>query len=85
MGVTSCVSSSGVTLNGGVWSLDGSKSLKGEKTTSFSENHSASKRRKSDVDTFAAIKADNFDQVFVYVVERESTLFFIKHIFSFLG
>lgn len=60
--VTSSVSSSGVTLNGGVWSLDGSKSLKGEKTTSFSDNHSASKRRKSDVDTFAAIKADNFDQ-----------------------
>jgi hydroxymethylbilane synthase len=59
--VNTSVSSVDVSLTGGVWSLDGSKSLKATKTEQFKEN-SSPKRRKSDIDTFAAIKAENLDQ-----------------------
>jgi len=60
--VNTSVSSVEVSLTGGVWSLDGSKSLKASKSTSFKDNSSSPKRRKSDIDTFAAIKAENMDQ-----------------------
>jgi len=60
--VNTSVSSVDVSLTGGVWSLDGSKSLKATKTEQFKQNSSSPKRRKSDIDTFAAIKAENLDQ-----------------------
>ena len=67
VGVSTVVDDSSVRLEGGVWSLDGTEFLKGDEEGEFQEKDEGSPPKKTKngdlLGTFAAIKAENLDQV----------------------